>query len=1051
VIELAIRKKNITILIFVIAVIGGIYGFFTLPMQESPDITSYTAVVTTVLPGGTPETVEKTVTKEIEEHLKEMQGIKAITSDSRDSVSIVTVELKKDQKPKEKWDELRKKVDNAAAKLPDEAQKPQVNDDLAKNFIQTINITANSFAELYAARATIEDLQNTLKTIDGVADVTVIGLPQKQVRVDLDTQKLFNYGVSWGQVAAAIQANQDKTPLGNLNSDNHSYQLVLSEQYDAANLNNIAVAATQAGDALYLRDVGQAYLTTEEAGHYVYHNGKPAINLTLTSEAGNDVPSTQKKVNDKLAAFEKSLPAGLQYENLYSADEHLREMFFRLAREMLAAILAVIFICSLGLSLVNALIIALAIPISMAISLLAAPIFDVTFNQLTIFGLIVVLGILVDDAVVVNDNIERHLQIGQPVDEAAIRGSKEVFTSIVTATLATICTFLPTAYMQGMLGHFIRPLPVIVCVSMLASMVMSLTIIPIFRQWHGRRGGLERAGLIRKGLIRKGAKATEADAADDKSPGLLGKQISRLINWYADKYMPRILKKPVQAVLLSAFVTILAYSLVLVTPIQLFPTADRGEFLINIANQTGSSIAATDEVVRGVADWVSSQPNVEKVSSFAGGPAPAMFSTDENIQDSAQSGQIFVKVDSSKTSVAALVGTWGTELKKLYPAAEIVPKELQSGLPIGKPVVLRIYGKDIAQLRSLAQDVKEKLKKIAGTSDIKDNIGIDNYSYQIAINEPLRAKLQVDYAALTSSIRLVSEGITVAKFDDQNDLSDIVIYANRSAGNTMADFERLYIPNARGQQILLTQIARITPSFAINSIPHRNLTRYVEISSGVQGSATGAGVMSQIKKEIGALDWPEGYTWEAGGETVESLDVFTDLLNLLVISALLILLLIILQFNTFRAPLIIAVTFFLAFGGSILGIFITGKQLGFMAILGVITLIGIVARNGIVLIEFIENERQRGLELQEAVINAGKARLRPVLLTALTAIAGLTPMAVAGAELFKSMAISIIFGLAYATILTLVVVPSLYVILAKRKIKRENTRKEAEPAETILD
>ncbi|HWQ89532.1 MAG TPA: efflux RND transporter permease subunit [Desulfitobacteriaceae bacterium] len=1035
-IELAIRKKNITILIFVIAVIGGIYGFFTLPMQESPDITSYTAVVTTVLPGGTPETVEKTVTKEIEAHLKEMQGIKAITSDSRDSVSIVTVELKKNQKPKEKWDELRKKVDNAAAKLPAEAQKPQVNDDLAKNFVQTINITANSFAELYAARATIEDLQNTLKTIEGVADVTVIGLPQKQVRVDLDTQKLFNFGVSWGQVAAAIQANQDKTPLGNLNSDNHSYQLVLSEQYDAANLNNIAVATTQAGDALYLRDVGQAYLTTEEAGHYVYHNGKPAINLTLTSEAGNDVPSTQKKVNDKLAGFEKSMPAGLQYENLYSADEHLSQMFSGLAREMVVAILAVIFVCSLGLSLINALIIALAIPISMAISLLAAPLFDVTFNQLTIFGLIVVLGILVDDAVVVNDNIERHVHLGMPIAEAAIRGSKEVFTSIVTATLATICTFLPTAFMQGMLGQFTRPLPIIVCVSMLASMVMSLTIIPIFRQWHGQRAKL---------------KGKAEGAADGKAPGLLGKQISKLINWYADKYMPRILKKPVKAVLLSALVTVLAYSLVTVIPIQLFPTADRGEFLINIANQTGSSIAATDEVVRGVAKWVSSQPNVEKVSSFAGGPAPAMFSTDEFIQDSAQSGQIFVKVDTSKTSVAALVGTWGTELEKLYPAAEIVPKDLQSGLPIGKPVVLRIYGKDMDQLRSLAQDVKEKLKKIAGTTDIKDNIGIDNYSYQIAINEPLRAKLQVDYAALTSSIRLMSDGITVAKFDDQNDLSDIVIYANKSGGSTTADFERLYITNARGQQIPLTQIARITPSFAINSIPHRNLTRYVEISSGVQGRATAAGVMSQIKKDMGTLTLPEGYTWEAGGETVESVDVFADLLQLLVVSAVLILLLIILQFYTFRAPLIIAVTFLLAFGGSILGIFITGKQLGFMAILGIITLIGIVARNGIVLIEFIENERQRGLELHEAVINAGKARLRPVLLTALTAIAGLIPMAVAGEELFKSMAISIIFGLAYATILTLVVVPSLYVILARRKIKRENARKEAEPAETILD
>jgi multidrug efflux pump subunit AcrB len=427
-----------------------------------------------------------------------------------------------------------------------------------------------------------------------------------------------------------------------------------------------------------------------------------------------------------------------------------------------------------------------------------------------------------------------------------------------------------------------------------------------------------------------------------------------------------------------------------------------------------------------------------------------MFSTDENIEDSEQSGQIFVKVDTAKTSVSNLVVTWGQELEKLYPEAEIVPKKLQTGLPIGEPVVIRIYGKDIDELRSLAQDVKERLKNIDGTSDIKDNIGIDNYSYKITINQPLMNKLQVGYANITSSIRLVSDGVTVDKFDDQNDLSDIVIYANKSAAGTMADFDRVFVTNAVGQQIPLTQIAEITPSFSINSIPHRNLERFVEISCGVKGNVTSAEVMSKIKKDMSTINLPTGYTWEPGGETVESLDVFADLINILVISSVLILFIIILQFYSFSAPIIIASTFLLAFGGSILGLFITGQQLGFMAILGVITLIGIVARNDIVLIEFIENERKRGVELNQAVINAGKARLRPVLLTAMTAIAGLTPMAVAGEELFKSMATTIIFGLAYATILTLVVVPAFYVMIANWKAKRERSKIEEDIIEPIL-
>jgi|GEM_PF-642494 Cation/multidrug efflux pump len=1033
-IELAVKYKKITIFIFAVALLGGIYGLFTLPMQESPDITGYTAVVTTVLPGGTPETIEKTVTKEIESHVKEMQGIKSITSDSRDSVSIVTVELNKNQNPKEKWDELRKKVDDAEADLPTAAQKPQVNDDLSKNFIQTVNITANSFADLYAARTTIDDLENEFRTVEGVAGVAVTGMPKKQVRVDLDTQKLFNYGLSWGQVAAAIQGNQDKTPLGNLDSENHRYQLVLSEQYDVENLNNIAVATTTNGNSVYLKDVGQAYMSTEKVDHYVYHNGKPAINMTLTSEAGTDVPTTQKKVDAKLASFEKSMPAGLQVENLYSTDEHLSEMFASLERELLIAVLAVIFVCSLGLSLSIALIIALAIPISMAISLMAAPMFGVTFNQLTIYGLIVVLGILVDDAVVVNDNIDRHaLNLGQPIEYAAIIGSTEVLTPIITATLATICTFLPTAFLPGMLGQFARPLPVIVCIAMFASMAVSLTIIPIFRLWHGKR-----------------VRLTGNKDDRDRASGFAGNQIRSLTNWYADKLMPEILNQPLKAVLLSALITVLAYSLVAFIPIQLFPTADRGEFLINITNQTGSSIEDTNKVVQGVSAWISSQPNVETVSSFAGGPAPAMFSTDENIQDSEQSGQIFVKIDKTKTTVSDLIGSWGQELEQLYPEAEIVPKKLQSGLPIGKPVVIRIYGKDIGELRSLAQDVKEKLRSIDGTCNIKDNIGIDNYSYKITINQPLMSKLQVNYADITSSIRLVSDGITVDKFDDQNDLSDIVIYANKSNADTMADFERVFITNSKGQQIPLTQIAEITPAFSINSIPHRNLERYVEISCGVKGNVTAAAAMSQIKNDMAVINLPSGYTWEPGGETVESGDVFADLINLLIISSVLILFIIIVQFYSFSAPAIIAGTFLLAFGGSILGLFITGQQLGFMAVLGVITLIGIVARNDIVLIEFIENERKRGVELNEAVINAGKARLRPVLLTAMTAIAGLLPMAVAGEELFKSMGTTIIFGLAYATVLTLVVVPACYVMIANWNTKRKLTKIEEDIIEPIL-
>ena len=1019
-IDFVVRKKKITILIFVIAVIGGLYSFITLTRQESPDITSHTAIVTTVLPGATPESVENGVTKKLEDKIKEMQGIKSITSDSRENVSIITVELNKNQKPKEKWDELRKKVKDAEADIPNNAKTPQVNDELSKTFIQTLNITGDSFDDLYNARISIDRWKDQLKTVQGITNVTVVGMPEKQVRVDLDTQKMYNYGISWKQVSAAIKGDRDKTPLGNLDNENHRYQLKLDESYDPKILNTIIVSTTKEGTTIYLKDIGNAYMSTEKIDHYVYHNGKAAVSMTISSETGTDLPATQKNVTEKIESFKNSLPSGIQFANVYSANERLEELFGNLTHEMIVSIASVLLICSLGLSLIDSLIVTFAIPISMSAGLMMAPVFGVTFNQITIYGLIVVLGILVDDAVVVNDNIDRHMiELNESINEAVINGPKEVFTSILTATLATICTFIPIAFLPGMTGEFARPLPVVVTFAMIASMFMSLTIIPIFRQWYGKKHRIK-------------------DEDKNKPAGLLGIQIKMIIDVYANKFMPKILKNPSKFVIIAILITAVSYSLMLFIPIQLFPKADRSEFLINITNQTGSSIKDTKEIVEDVSKWVGSQPNVKLVSAYAGGPAPAMFVADESIGDGEEYGQIIVKVDTKKVSSENLIKEWNMKLKDNFPQAEVVPKQLQLGLPVGKPVVIRIYGQDMNKLRTNAQEVKSKLKSINGVVNIKDNIGIDNYSYKVEVNKSVMDNMHVNYSDITSTVRLVNDGITVDKFDDKKDLSDIVIYAIKSSEDPMVDFQKLSVPNAIGGQVPLMQLVKITPSFAINSITHRNLERYVEISADVTSDTTADAAMKQIKQEMKKIDLPNEYSWECGGETVESVDIFVDLIKLLAVAAILIMVLIILQFYSFSIPAIIASTFLLAFGGSMIGLFITGRQLGFMAMLGVITLIGIVARNGIVLIEFIEDERKNGVELNEAVIKAGEARLRPVMLTALTAIVGLIPMAITGEVLFKPMAISIIFGLMYATILTLVVVPAFYVIIVKWKNKFKN-------------
>ncbi|WP_339185928.1 efflux RND transporter permease subunit [Brevibacillus sp. FSL K6-6036] len=1017
-IEYIVRKRKITLLFFTMVVLIGSLSFFQLPKQEQPDIIVNLATVTTIYPGASPEKVEQTVTKKLEKKINELQGLKYVSSVSGLGVSSIIVETDGDVDPKQKWDELRKKVKDAEADLPEDAKQPIINDDLNRTFVQTLAITADTREELYSLRSTLKSWKEQLRTIPNVADVTIKGLPDEEIQIQVDTQRLSQYGLTWGQVLMAVKKENERIPLGDLTADSRTYQLKLAESQDVEALNDVIVSRTQQGFPIYLKDVGSAMLTTEQIESYSYFNGKPSVSISINAETGSDVPSLQKRVDEMVKTLEKSLPAWAQKHSIYSQKERVDELFGDLSREMLIAVLAVLLVCTLGLNLITSFVVALAIPISLASGLLFLPSMGITLNMISIVSLIIVLGILVDDAVVVNDNIERRLStLGEKPLPAAVKGAKEVSISIVTATLATIASFGPLMFMSGNVGQFIRPVPVIISLTMLASMLMSLTIIPIFRQWyeHRRRGGVE---------------------GYRKPPGLLGKQIFQLTNWYAGKLMPRILKRPVLAGMVGVLIGTSAYGLIPLTPIQLFPNDERPQFLVNVRLPVGTSVEETDRVVRGVSDWIQKQPGIESVAAYAGGSAPKMFSGDTEIGEGITLGQLVVRFDKSKVKIEDMLEPWREEFKKLYPEASILPKQLEAGPPVGKPVVIRVYGEDIPTLRSLAGDIKDRIAKLEGTYDIQDDFGIERYTLEFVVNRELMKEKLVNYNDLSQTLRLASEGITVSQFDTGTDLLDIKLFMQKGAADPTVLFQRLTVTNAAGEQIPLSQLAEVKPTFSTQKIPHRNLSRAVTITSDLRGR-TATEVMAEIKPLLESISFPEGYRWEIGGETSEQTDIFIDMGKLSVIVLFLILILIAMQFYSLSIPVLVLSTVYLAFAGSLIGLFVTQTPLGFMTMMGAISLSGIVVRNGIVLIEFIEEARHAGAELKQAVIQAGEARLRPILLTSLTAVAGLTPLALFGDVLFRPLAVTIIFGLIFSTLLTLIVVPSFYTVLAERKARRK--------------
>jgi len=1027
VIEFIIRKRKITLLFFTMVVLLGFLSFFQLPKQESPDIIINMATVTTIYPGASPEKVEQTVTKKLEEKINELQGLNYVSSTSSLGVSTIIVETKSDVDPKQKWDELRKKVKDAEADLPEDAKQPIINDDLNRTFVQSLAITADSREQIYSLRDMLKSWKEQLRTIPNVADVSIEGLPEEEVRIDIDTQKLNQYGLSWGQVMAAVKSENERVPLGDLIVNERTYQLKLIESYDVEALNKVIISRTQQGFPIYLKDIGKVTLTTETVKAYSYFNGKPSVSVSINAETGSDVPSLQARVDEMMSVLEKQLPVWAKKEAIYSQKERVDELFGDLSREMIIAVFAVLLVCTLGLNVITSFVVALAIPISLAVGLLFLPTLGITLNMISIVSLIIVLGILVDDAVVVNDNIERRLSVlGEKPMRAASLGAQEVSISILTATLATIASFAPLMFLSGNAGQFIRPIPIIISLTMIASMIMSLTIIPIFRQWYEARS-------------KRGVDGYR------KPAGVLGKQIQDLTLWYANKLMPRILKRPLLTGMVGVLIGTSAYGLIPLTPVQLFPPDDRPQFLVNVRMPVGSSADETDRVVRGVSDWIRTQPGIEWVAAYSGGSAPKMFGGDTGAGEGITVGQLVVSYDEHQAKASDMIEPWREKFKELFPEASVIPKELDAGPPVGSPVVIRIFGEDLKTLRTLTEQVKDKVAKVPGVFDIQDNLGIERNTLEFVVNKALMEEKLVNYTDLSRTLRLVSEGITVSEFDTGADLIDINLYLDKAGEEDPSIiFQRLTVSNARGEQIPLSQLAEIKPSFSLQSIPHRDLSRAVTISADVK-DRTATEVMNEIMPILEGVDFPEGYRFDTGGETSEQTDIFIDMGKLSIIVVFLILILIAMQFYSLSLPVLVMSTIYLAFAGSLIGLFITQTPLGFMTMMGVISLSGIVVRNGIVLIEFIEEARHEGVELKQAVIQAGEARLRPILLTSMTAVAGLLPLAFSGDVLFQPLAVTIIFGLIFSTVLTLVVVPSFYTILAQRKIKKQEKKAAKRP------
>ncbi|MCA1291452.1 efflux RND transporter permease subunit [Paenibacillus sp. alder61] len=1035
-IEYSVKKRKITLLLFVMFIVFGIFSATRLPRQDMPDVVIKNAVVTTVFPGATPERVEQSVTKVLEQAIKKVETIEKIESTSSSGVSNITVTAYPDADAKATWDELRKAVEDASADLPDGIIQPMVNDDLFSSFIGSYVIYADKIDSLYALNDQMIDWRDKIRQVGGVADVQISGIPEKEIRIQIDLQKLEQYGIAWEQIVQAVKNMNNRTPLGALEFQSRSYELVVPDMKQAEELNEVLISRSETGFPIYLKDVGQVQMADKAPTYLAYYNGKPAISINVSAQTGSDVPKMDKLISAKLDELKESLPSNVHFSHAFGQEEVVSEMFGELIREMLIAIASVILICTLGLNLVTSLVVAMAIPISIAVGMIVMPFTGISLNEISIVGLIIVLGILVDDAVVVNDNIERRLHVlGESPDVAAIKGAKEVSVSILTATLSTIFAFAPLLFLTGDIGSFVKPIPIVISCSMLASMIMSLTIIPIFRQWHEKRRRRKQAA--KNNLIHK---ETEGDSKSEpweqKPAGLLGKQIQAATQWYSGTLIPKVLKRPKLFATVGLLIGTASFGLALITPIDLFPEAEEPHVSINVEMPVGTTFQETQRMVGAITKWVEKQPETEFISVGIGGKAPTIYSDITNALASATNiGQITVIGKSDSFKLDKTVPAWEAELTKRFPGATIAMHVPRLGIPVGPAVSIRIAGDELDTLQKLSQQVKEKIAKIDGATGIKDNFGNQSYTLEFEMKKPAMDEYMIDYNTLTQTLRLMGDGLDIGDFDTGKQIVDLNLHVSNREASPNQLFQQIYITNKQGVQVPLAQLAEMKTSFTTQKIQHYNLERMVTVEANAVGK-TATELTAEVRSMLKDLPMPEGYTLQFGGETSEQSDIFGDLATLFIVVIFLIFILITVQFYSLSAPIIVMTTVYLAAAGGIIGIFVSGSSIGFMSMMGIISLAGIVVRNGIVLIEFIEESRREGIGLYESVIAATGARFRPIVLTSFTAMIGMLPLAIAGSILFRPMAYTIIFGLMFSTVLTLFVVPSIYMVVAGWKDKR---------------
>ena len=1023
----AVKRPIMTTLCFVAVAILGLFSLSTLPIDLYPDVETNTIMVMTTYQGASAQDIEQNVTRPLENALNAVNDLKHITSKSRENISLITLEFEYGKDIDVLTNDVRDKLDMVNSALPDNSETPIIFK-FSSDMVPIVMLSVQADESMPGLYKILDDgVVNPLARISGVGSVSISGAPKREIHVYVDPHRLEAYNLSIETISQIIAAENRNIPGGSFDIGSDTYSLRVQGEFTSADQMKKIVVGSRDGRNIYLSDVARVDDSLEERAQETFNDGRRGAMIVIQKQSGANSVEISDQVLKMLPSLQRRLPSDVKLDIIVDTSDNIRNTIDSLVETVLYALLFVIIVVFAFLGRWRAtLIITITIPISLIASFIYLALTGNSLNIVSLSALSISIGMVVDDAIVVLENVTTHIERGADPKQAAINGTNEVAVSVVASTLTLIAVFFPLTLVTGMTGVLFRQLGWMVTIMMIISTVCALSLTP----------------MLCSQLLRK-------DNKHGKIYTLLFSPVNRGLDAFDNGY-GRLLGKVVSHKTVTVLVCIGIFigSLWLVRRVgtEFFPTADDGRLRVNLELPIGTRVEIAKETTARLAkEWRDKYPEI-KVLNYTTGQA----SSDNVFGSLSDNGSHIV-------SMNVRLSDPGDRERKITEIAAMMRKDLEhypefskyqvnvggmGGMGGQSTIDYEIYGYDFAETDSVAQRLVRVLRGIKGAADVRVSRSDYQPEYQVDFDREKLAMYGLNLQTAATYLRNRINGALSSQFREDGEEYDIKVMYAPEHRTSLEDIENILLYSPQGNSVRVKDVGKVVERFTPPTIERKDRERIITVSTVADGGPMSR-IVDESQKAIDNMDIPVGINIQLAGSYEDQQDSFRDLLTLALLIIILVYIVMAAQFESYTYPGIIMTSLLFAFSGVFIMLYITGHNLNVMSLIGAIMLIGIVVKNGIVLIDYISLNRERGMSIRRAVIDGGRSRLRPVVMTTLTTILGMVPMAVGtgqGSEMWRPMGVAVIGGLTFSTILTLLFVPTLYCIFAYVGVKNQRRK-----------